>query len=310
MTSRSRPTPIPVAGLALALAGCAPAAASLDCDADVDVLEGADREALFAVPDGTPRGLAVFFHGLGEGACNWADRVEEDRVADAALERGLAWVAPDGADAAWNVDSGPDEVAPVDALIARLEDDGVLPAGLPTLALGHSNGGAFAQVYAVDGARDVVAAVNANGWGTAALGPDATPPPMLFVTAENDTVVSATTVLDAATAAADRGHDVRVELHVRTRLELDRFTRIPGIDEDGAAELIAAFEGALLLDGSGRPATNPRTDTRYAAAIPASMDELASDINEQLHVAFAEHRFSSADIDAVFGLFDEATGAE
>ncbi len=304
----SRP-PRPVSLLlvaSVAAAGCAAEPQRLACDGDAEVVAGADRDVLFAAPESPPRGLAVLLHGLAESACNWTDRVEEARVADAALERGLAWVAADSADGAWDVDLDSEEVASVDAAIAAIEADGRLPEGLPTLALGHSNGGAFAQIFAVRSRRDVVAVVNANGWGTDALDADESPPPMLFITAENDTIVRPAVVLDAATAASERGHDLRIELHVPTPLQPDRFARVPGIDVEASADLVATYDAAGLLDGAGRPAVNPRTDPRWSALVPEPLEHLEQQVVEQIHVVFAEHRFSSADIEQIFALFDEA----
>jgi pimeloyl-ACP methyl ester carboxylesterase len=286
--------------------GCTTEPNRLECEADVDLISTEDRDALFAVPE-APIGVVVLFHGLSEQACNWVDKVEEDRVADAALARGFAWVAPDGADAAWETDLDNDEIGSVDAVLATLESDGLLPSELPTMTIGHSNGGAFSQVYAVGSERGVVAAVNANGWGTAALGATMSPPPMLFITAENDSVVSSGVVLDAANTAQNRGHDVTTILHARSRLADDRFARIEGIDDDDSASIVAAFEDTGLLDDAGRPAANPRTDSRYGDAIPDAFEPSAAHIQDQLHVVFAEHRFSSADIDRIFDLFTDAT---
>jgi pimeloyl-ACP methyl ester carboxylesterase len=286
------------------LIGCSSEPNRLECESDAEVISGSDRDTIFVTPE-APQALAVFVHGLGEQACNWVDKVEESRVATAALERGFAWVAPDAADFAWDVNLDSDEVSSIDALLADLEADERLPGGLPTLVVGHSNGGAFSQIYGTVSSRDVVLAVNANGWGTAALRADQSPPPMLFITAENDTVVRSSVVLDAATTAASRGHSVQIELHQPSALNVDRFIRIPGVDEADAAALVAAFEDAGVLDRAGRPNANPRSDSRFADAIPEPYRDLERHINDQLHVAYAEHRFSSEDIGLVFRLFEE-----
>jgi pimeloyl-ACP methyl ester carboxylesterase len=215
-------------------------------------------------------------------------------------------VAPDAADGAWSTEVGNEEIASVDEVLATLEEAGVLSPGLPTLVIGHSNGGAFSQVYALGSERDVVAAVNENGWGTAALRAGNELPPMIFVGAENDTIVNANVVTDAATAAASRGHAVQALLHRRVALTPERFTRIEGIDEGAAAELLDAFREAGIVDASGLVVRNPRGDARIGRATPGPLREFSRHIDDQMHVAYAEHRFSSAEIEPMFELFDAA----
>ena len=292
-------------GLIALLTGCSTEPIRLDCEGDVELVSHADRDALFGVPAGDVVGVMVAFHGLGEDACNWVDKVEEGRFVAAAMERQMAWVAPDGADGAWDVELDNAEVASVDAVLAALEEDGRLPPNLPTLAVGHSNGGAFAQIWSVGSGRDIVAALSANGWGTAALGAEMPLPPTLFVTAENDTVVRPSLVVDAAVEAESRGHEVQVVVHQRIRVPNDRFARIEGINEEDSALLLAAFGAAGLLD-DGRIATNPRTDSAYSEAVPEDLQPLLRHIGDQLHVLYAEHRFSSEDTAATFDLYDAA----
>ena len=288
--------------------GCLPSAGDvnrLDC-APPDggtLLSLVDRDVVAGPALADPRGLVVLVHGFGEEACDWVDRTEERALADAVLAESLAWVAVDGADRAWDTALDSPEIADVDAAIEALEEDGALVPGLPTAVVGHSNGGAFAQVYARGSTRDVVGFVNANGWGTPALRRGEPLPPGIFIAAENDSVVSSRTVLDAATGAANNGHEIEVLLRVRGDLDVPRLTRIPALSASDAERVVEAWRAEGLLDSRG-PATSPRTDPRYGFAVPDDLSESRGEILDQVHVAYAEHRFSAEEPAAVVRFFE------
>lgn len=302
---------------ALLLAGCAPAGDTVECVDDAPLVmldDGAQALVLTARADGveidTPRGVFVLFHGLGETACTWWDRAEGRRLTDMALAQDLVVVAPDSGKRSWAT-SWPenDDVDRVDGMLDALVDEGAIPGALPAAALGHSNGGAFAPIWAESTDWSTVAAINANGWGTGALGADASPPPLLFVRAVHDLVVPPGVTRAAAAEAESNGHVVTSIRNTRQPISADRLGRIRAIDRDQAAAVVDGLDAAGLLDGMRRLNANPRLDSRWRDALPDDVGEHTEAIEEQLHVLYAEHRFTSDNALAIFDLVNAGIDA-
>lgn len=291
----------------LLLSGCT--GEDLLCDAeDAPLLQAAGRDALL-FPAEDARAIAVLFHGLGESSCTWTDRVEGARISARLQGAGYTVLAPDaGPDKAYWGTRWPsnDDVDAIDAMVAELDALGLIDASLPAVTLGHSNGATFAPIYAEAGALDSVAAVVANGWGSEALSAKGSPPPLLFIAAENDLVVPSPMTTQAEQRARDAGHTTEFERDAPQPLDRDRFARIPGLDEDDSRALFAALHDADLLDEDDLLTANPRLDRAWSNAIPAALDEHRDAIEEQLHVLYAEHRFSSDNGDRIQSFFDDA----
>ena len=149
----------------------------------------------------------------------------------------------------------------------------------------------------------MVGSLDANGWGTPALRRGEPLPPGVFIAAENDSVVSSRTVPDAATGAANNGHEIQVLLRVRGDLDVPRPTRIPALSAADAERGVEAWRADALLDSRG-PATSPRTDPRYGFAVPDDLSELPGEILDQAHVAYAEHRLRAEEPAAVVRFFE------
>ena len=118
-------------------------------------IDGLEREYLLALPpsyDGvTPAPVVLLMHGLGQSA---AFAAEQTGIIDAAGERGVIAVLPEGTGAApgWNVyefPAGPDEAAFFAALLDELEASWCIdPARV--YAAGFSNGASMAQQLGCD----------------------------------------------------------------------------------------------------------------------------------------------------------------
>ena len=288
--------------LTLALAGCATEPPEpVVCDTDAPLVRAAERDVLVRQTPSEPVGALVLFHGLGETACTWWDRTEGRRLGDLALAEGLLVVAPDSGKRSWGTGwPDNDDVAAVDAALTELVSGGVLPDVLPAAALGHSNGGVFAPIWAeTTGAWESIAAVDANGWGSDAIGSDASPPPLLFIRAANDLVVPPGMTKAAADRAEDAGHVVESIKNVRQPVTATRLARIEGLSNEDAQRVVDGLDDAGLLDGERRLNVNPRLDARWRDAIPDDLRSLEAAVEEQLHVLYAEHRFSSDNSDAI-----------
>ncbi len=299
-------------GFVLLAVGCA-APEDLVCDSeDADVLRVAGRDVVLRPrldERVAPRGTVVLFHGLGESACTWVDRVEGRRLSDRLRSLGFRVLAPDSGPttSSWAV-SWPanDDADGVERTLEALADLGEVDLSLPAFALGHSNGGTFAPIWAEVSALDVRAAVNANGWGSDALGASAAPPRLLFVTAVNDVIVPPAVTRAAVNRAEDAGHDVDSVENEPQFVEPGRFARIPTLDESDSEEIFAALDGAGLLNDDATLSSNPRLDRRWESALPDRFDAHRDAIEEQLHVLYAEHRFSSDNSPSIEAFFEAA----
>lgn len=252
-----------------------------------------------------PRATLVLFHGLGESACTWTDRTEGSRLASLAVDAGFAVVAVDSGTRSWSTGYPEnDDALAVDDALDALRDDDRIPDG-PLLGLGHSNGGAFAPIWAATSSHEVRAVVAANTWSTEALGSSELPP-LLFVSAENDLVIPKALTAAAVDRAEGAGHVVE-RIHDRRKVvESERFARIDGVSADDSRRLVQALDDAGLLNAEGRLRSNPRLDPRWRDALPDDLVEHEEAIEEQLHVLYAEHRFSSDNAAAFLTLFDSA----
>jgi len=305
-----------LAGFAMVVAGCV-APEDLVCDSeDATVVRSGERDVVLRpwLDDGVaPRGTVVLFHGLGESACTWVDRVEGRRLSDRLRALGFRVVAPDSGPTTSSWATGwptNDDATGVDQSLQVLADDGLIDMSGPAFALGHSNGGTFAPIWAELSAFDVRAAVNANGWGADVLGASAEPPPLLFVTAVNDVVVPPALTRAAVTRAEDAGHSVESLENEPQFVEPSRFARIPALDEADSEAIFAALDGAGLLDDDATLNSNPRLDRRWESALPDGYDEHRDTIEEQLHVLYAEHRFSSDNSPTIEAFFEAALVGE
>jgi len=295
------------------LAACPPPAA-LTCESDeAVVLRAGGRDVLVwepTDPELTPVATAALFHGLGESACTWADRVEGRRFSERLSDLGFVVVALDSGPnkshwgTSWPIN---EDVTAVDASLEVLIRDGVVHPSVPAVALGHSNGGTFAPIWAeASAALSVVAAVDANGWGSEALSKQSDVPSLLFITAENDMIVPNSLTEQATKRAQDSGHDVQTIQNDRQSIAWNRFARIPGIDEFESRSIFDTLSSEGLLDSEQKLSVNPRLDRRWETALPDELAESASSIEEQLHVLYAEHRFSSDNSERIIRFFEGA----
>jgi alpha-beta hydrolase superfamily lysophospholipase len=295
----------------LASPGCAAPPTVCD-DPDTLPVRSAGLDVLVSAPDEDPRGTVVLFHGLGESACTWVDRIEGQRLGERLRAEGWLVVAPDSGPgrADWRTTWPSNaDIGSVDDALTHL-DHPLLDLDAPIVALGHSNGGTFAPIWAAGSALGPRAAVVANGWGSEALSERAAPPPLLFILAVNDQIVPPDLTRTARTRAQDAGHETE-EIENRPQpVVWSRFTRIPGVDEAGSRALFEALEAAELLDADDVLTDNPRLDRRWEDAIPPSLVEHRDAIEEQLHVLYAEHRFSSDNAERIVRFLDGAVGAD
>ena len=305
---------LPLAVLGAAT-GC-PTGEPLFCDSeDATLVSAGGRDVLVrSVDDADARATVLLFHGLGESSCTWIDRVEGRRLTNRLRNLGYTVVAPDAGPntAAWRTGwPGNEDVPEVDAALEQLAELGLIDASVPAVSLGHSNGGAFAPIWAEESTLlDVRAAVNANGWASPALGAAADPPPLLFISARNDIIVPQAVTRAAEQQARAAGHEVQAIENVLQVVERNRFARIPDLDDEASQALFDALGARGVLNEEDKLKSNPRLDRRWTDAVPDALNDFTDDIEEQLHVLYAEHRFSSDNQERIVDFFEDAVTPE
>lgn len=134
-------------------------------------------------PGGAPRGALVFFHGYTASA---REEMRKTALVRVALDRGLAFVAPDGLAGTWSHDNAPsrerDETAYVRAVLADLDARfGIGPER--TIVGGFSQGASMAWYTLCHSGDRVAGAVTFSGvfWNPLPTPADcaATPPPIV-----------------------------------------------------------------------------------------------------------------------------------
>lgn len=201
-----------------------------------------------------PSGLVLFFHGARYSHTELGDNAALTVVGRLVSER-WSVLAMDSAAAARSGSGGWDDVVDpenadllaVHEAVAWARAEGRVPAAGPVVAWGMSSGGQFAHAVGLDLPADAVLASCAPGRASTLADTSA---PTAWFLAEADGTFP-TGAEDAGAAAADleaRGVRVEVNVHPRTPLYGERFTRVPGVDAERSAAIAADIRAAGHYD--------------------------------------------------------------
>ncbi|ODT86124.1 hypothetical protein [Phenylobacterium sp. SCN 70-31] len=279
----------------------------------------AGRPTLLRLPP-SPRAVVYLFHGTG-GSEAFARRPETRCALGPLLERGYAVVATRSESrdpARWNLEAvGAGTNADVDHMLAlhkALVDRGALGATTPVYAMGMSNGGGFATVFATSARRvglPVAGVANYMGpvpaLAVAYAGADF--PPIFAVTAEADGLVDATRVGAAIRRVDEVGTRTEAHLARPRALTVDDLTGLDGRDAEAAGRTLDALRAAGLIDAAGRRAALParpvlgRTEMAdLGRMLPAGAS--GREILNAMLIAFAGHQMRSDYADAQARFFE------
>ncbi|MBX3482971.1 hypothetical protein [Phenylobacterium sp.] len=331
-----RTTPALLAAAALALiAPAAARAAEAPCQVDAalalpappaasETIEG--RPTLRHVPKGA-KGIVYFFHGTG-GSEAFASRTHSRRLLSELIRAGYGYLSAPSLDRTdvkrWNISSldpaaNPDVaymLAVHKALIAR----GEITATTPVFTTGMSNGGAFANLFAV--------AAKAQGLPVRAvadyMGPFPAPmrqgdpkalPPTLLILSQNDGLVSAELTGRVAGQLKAGGADIEVHLNAEKRACPATFALVPGMSAAQRETLVkATLPAAGVADANGvrtifrdRPVIGREEMAQLATRLPAGAEGRA--IQEALIIAWAGHQMRSDYAKRQVEFFDQALKA-
>jgi dienelactone hydrolase len=271
--------------------------------------------AIWRIPPDA-RGVIFLFHGRFTNAFTMFYSAEQKRFAMDALARGYGVVALDSFDRvnrAW--DEREFALENVDMLrVAQVRSDliaqGLLTPAVPIYLMGISNGGMFASLFTAENQSQIgvtvaaaaiyIASGNLRVMATSEV-------PTIFVLAEND---STPNVLEGAlTVFADLvSRDIPSQLWIHTPSPVypERFWRVDEISGFDSHAIQASLANAGLLDADGFLIDHP-DDSNWQQVVPAQYRELNSQLQEQLYVLYAEHRFMSDFNNRVLDFFDNPT---
>ena len=245
----------------------------------------------------TYRGIILPYHGTGGSAANWAaGQAENMAFCKYAAANRYAIVITESKDRVnkkWNLSlTGNVDIANVDAILSNLQANGIIAPGKPLYGVGMSDGSAFCSLvtylkgykagalYCYGGIQKVFPLSSVPIiWNMAAL--DITDDPNRQTSA-----VANYNVLNG------RGIPCTYYVNEPTPIYADRFSVNLRVGSNGSASIYNALKGAGYLNAKGFLKTDPAVDVSWQAVIPAPYNTLAQQaIEDQLYVAFAQHKF-------------------
>jgi len=271
------------------------------------------EKRLFAhVPDGA-KGVLFVFHGT-QGSANVVHKPAMRYIALLATHLGYAVLSPEAMEVTLGDQNGdgkkrwnakPDLESNVDlqdiaAYSAKLTSDGLVPADGPRVAIGMSNGGAFAVTVGATLEGFVgVASYCATGRADAYL---KTETPTAWLMCENDTNETVGSKKDSwedgAEALEERGIRTLYDVHPPSPVYPGRFARLKGVDAEMSAAAVAELAEKGWLDDAGFLAKPAAEVIGAVTAEPAEYPQLGSVtkasspglVRGELKAAWADHQ--------------------
>ena len=279
------------------------------------------RNTIRRVP-AQPRAIVYLFHGSG-GSETFATRLHSRRVLARLEAAGYAYLAAASGDrgppARWDLRSlDPGANADVAFMLATHEAlirRGEIRRDTPVFTMGMSNGGGFANLFAV--------AAKAKGLPVRAvadyMGPIPAParaasadyPDLFLVVAENDGLVSAATVTTLSEGLAAKGARVERRLVREGRVTPDTFRALEGLDDAARRGIVQHLVAKGVIDAEGRRLVfrdRPALDRPEMASLAGMMPPgpQARDIMNELLIAWAGHQMRSDFAEDQVRFFDAA----
>ena len=284
------------------------------------------RETIRSIPP-TPIAIVYLFHGSG-GSEAFATRLHSRRVVEKLLGSRYGFAAAPSADreppAQWDLRSiDPDlnaDVAYMLNLHQTLIGRGEISRETPLFTMGMSNGGGFANLFAVSAAtRGLTVKAIADYMGPIPLPAREQArslghfPPLFVVLGENDGLVSSETVGNVAASLKSAGSQVELHLMREHRVTADTFRDVPRLTTDGQTALVTALVTKGVLDAQGRRLIfrdRPKLGRAEMAELAQLMPKgpAARDALNELLIAWAGHQMRSDLADQQVRFFDRQLG--
>jgi predicted esterase len=291
-----------------------------------------DKAVIGHVPS-QPRGLLFMLHGTG-GSADVIQKSEARYVALAAVARGYGVVSTEAEEVVagdlngdqkirWNaaVATGNIDMANLNALVARLRQQGVIDASTPLFVVGMSNGGAMSvSLGAVADApvaaeypnlRFRAAASHCASGRPGAAAISTTPTAWLLCANDDNDEVSNDEARNNSAALEARGIDTFVDEHPASPLYDERFLRIEGGDEATSKKIANELRAGGFVGEDGMFLLSSEQMILQVEAQPGDFPTLVSltggavlGLREQIRVMMAEHQMYSDWANRMMDFFD------
>ena len=273
-------------------------------------VEGTKR--IFTLIPENAEGLLFIFHGTG-GSANIIEKPAARYLAMAAAQRGYAVIVPEAKEVTdgdqngdrkirWDVAPFVDMNVDLQDIVAyskMMTERGHVPAEGPRVALGMSNGGAFAVTVGA-ALPQFEAVVSFCATGVSAVS-ERTVTPTAWFMCENDNneTVSASRERwsDGAVALMENGVRTAFDLHPPSPLYPGRFARIEGVNAEQSSAAVSELAAGGWLDDQGYLTALPREVIAGTSENPADYQTFRRIVNRtstrrvlsELKAAYADH---------------------
>lgn len=254
-----------------------------------------------------PRGMVYLFHGTG-GSANFAERLETTDVLNRLVAGGYGFVSTSSTERTgnkrWNVADPSVTTNPDLARLVRLRANLVATTGLeantPLVGIGMSNGARFVTLWGQSwrNAGYPVKAIWASHGNTANPydGPGQLTVPTVFTTAENDFTVPPGQVIGDFVRAHNSGTPSELYVSEERALKSVQYERIPGVDPNEARGIVLSLIATGVWNSQGdrvEPDVEQAVSRALAANVPASVQSVKSEINDETALQLAVHQFTA-----------------
>ena len=251
----------------------------------------------YGMPDATPTGVVVYFHGSGGSAPDFG-KTEPQALMNQLAAFGWGYVSAESADQepghVWDTSHAADnaDMARVVRALEHVAGLTSLEADTPIVAMGFSNGGsavgAFVDIYAKDLPIAAASFHNTGGWEPEGL-------PSIWIPGENDAKSTPAEMKGSYEDLLANGEEAEYYLHEELVVSPEMLLRNPEIDADEAlvaftdmvAQGLIAEDGTRLAQGDGEVLDNILASWGNRSEVPGA--ERAAEVTRAL---WALHRFS------------------
>jgi len=260
------------------------------------------------------KGVILAFHGAGGSATGWIGSVENDNFHRYAVAHGYGILVTESNDriqkrwANSPVSASNGDIVSINQILDNLKTAGKLTGNEKLFAIGHSQGSGFGSViaYVKDFTASAQYGVNGNDgvFGVSTV-------PTIWNASRADTSADNQRLNQFYTSYntfLTRG--IAAELHILEPSPLfpERFLRIQTISFSQAQGIFNDLKTANYLNDKKFFKLNPRLNETYINSILAVPNSFDGDIDDQVTVAFTEHKFYSDHNFLTIDFFDRQLG--
>ncbi|MCC6330148.1 MAG: hypothetical protein IT174_16680 [Acidobacteria bacterium] len=271
-------------------------------------------DVLYYIPQ-NPVAVIFRLHGTGGSAQSTLSSVESRLFSNDAVAAGYGIIALDSVDRGngeWSLAPPPNnpDISNIQAIIANLQQRGLLSANTPLVAQGTSRGGIFSSlvVYYLNFQADAIYIA----YGANLIMPQTTVPTIFCLAANDDQAM----VGDAGNQNAynqvlnlqGRGIMASYNLHPSSPVYPERFWRIANLTVDDSHAIYNALRANGFLDSRDFLIQNPR-GSNWQSVIPPQYQPYLTGISSVLGAAYASHNFYSDHNARVLRFFSDALAA-